>query len=52
MEDPRITFAQFNFPKMAYYNVLINTRAEQGLKRIETLWMNYDAGEGQMELII
>ena len=28
------------------------TRAEQGLKRIETLWMNYDAGEGQMELII
>lgn len=28
------------------------TRAEKGLKRIETLWMNYDAGEGQMQLII
>ena len=28
------------------------TRAERGLKRIETLWMNYDAGQKQMELII
>lgn len=42
----------YNATLSGWKKVHKNTVAEGGQKRIETLWMNYDAGQEQMSLII
>ncbi len=42
----------YNTVLSGWNKVQINTRAEGGRKRTETLWMNYDIEEKQMSLII